>query len=812
MDSKEDYLNSLLNSVMSQESKQGGAALNTFGLDDDNDVAELLDTASGESELDEINNLLKKSDQSQMMDDEMLAMLERADQETEANLSGKNEPEAFDIFASEGLDEEDMYLSDESELSGDSDHQQDPDLSAESEFPQDIDLFAENGLDEGADTLLDQELGQEMDTLADQESGQEIDIFAENGSEQEMDMFAGNGSEREMDMFAENGSGQEMDIFGEFQEQETDAAGNLPEDEVMPVAAASGADNADDMDAFLKDIMPEEQTQEEDGGTDWASDGEMLSLDSLQTEEESLHDFEMQDLLGEAMLRGGEHQEPSEPGEDLISAGEDAEEEAQQKKRTKKEKKQKRSKDSTSAAAQEGSQEERLQADDFGDVGTDFGAEGENAGKPGKAKKAKKEKIKKEKVKKEKVGSEESGGEKKPGFFAKILHGLLEEVGEEDSDENQEMSMSDENREILAMMEGEKIENGKPDKKKKAKKGKKPQKGDKQGSEEGDEELSEDGKKAKKVKAKKEKKPKPPKEKKETQPAKKLPKGKVFSVVAVCLTLLAGILLLSNIIPSQSDLKKARKAYYNGDYMTVYQNMAGKELSNSDYILYMRSLLILNMQSKLDNYPIYMSMDKEMVALNELMLAVDYYQSNNRLAEEYGALDEMTAVYDQVLALLWDHYQVSEEEAIEIFALDDLGYNQKLYYLVHGTEFKIPETQEGVQGSTGGNRQIDSSNVGQSQNGNSGITGALREEEQPKDREPGLSTTDTEIDHRPEQQQGDGSSDAANSSDVAGSSDSAASSDAAHSSDSAGATGASSQTDGQVIYSGEVRNGNAVVQ
>lgn len=794
MDSKEDYLNSLLNSVMSQESKQGGAALNTFGLDDDNDVAELLDTASGESELDEINNLLKKSDQSQMMDDEMLAMLERADQETEANLSGKNEPEAFDIFASEGLDEEDMYLSDESELSGDSDHQQDSDLSAESEFPQDIDLFAENGLDEGTDTLVDQELGQEMDTLADQESGQEVDIFAENGSEQEMDMFA------------ENGSGQEMDIFGEFQEQEIDAAGNLPEDEVMPVAAASGADDADDMDAFLKDIMPEEQTQEEDGGTDWASDGEMLSLDSLQTEEESLHDFEMQDLLGEAMLRAGEHQEPSEPGEDLISAGEDAEEEAQQKKRTKKEKKRKRSKDSTSAAAQEGSQEERPQADDFGDVGTDFGAEGENAGKLGKAKKAKKEKIKKEKV-----GSEESGGEKKPGFFAKILHGLLEEVGEEDSDENQEMSMSDENREILAMMEGEKIENGKPDKKKKAKKGKKPQKGDKQGSEEGDEELSEDGKKAKKVKAKKEKKPKPPKEKKETQPTKKLPKGKVFSVVAVCLTLLAGILLLSNIIPSQSDLKKARKAYYNGDYMTVYQNMAGKELSNSDYILYMRSLLILNMQSKLDNYPIYMSMDKEMVALNELMLAVDYYQSNNRLAEEYGALDEMTAVYDQVLALLWDYYQVSEEEAIEIFALDDLGYNQRLYYLVHGTEFKIPETQEGVQGSTDGNRQIDSSNVGQSQNGNSGIAGSLREEEQPKDREPGLSTTDAEIDNRPEQT-GNGSSDIADSSDGAGSSDSAASSDVAGSSDSAGATGASSQTDGQVIYSGEVRNGNAVVQ
>ena len=169
-------------------------------------------------------------------------------------------------------------------------------------------------------------------------------------------------------------------------------------------------------------------------------------------------------------------------------------------------------------------------------------------------------------------------------------------------------------------------------------------------------------------------------------------------------------MILCLVIPKQHDLKTAREAYYNRDYLTVYQNMDGKDLSDSDYILYMRSRMVLNMQGKLDNYLIYMGMDKEMAALNELMLAVHYYQSNLSVAESYGAVEEMNTVYRQVLSVLDQQYQLSEAEAIEIFALDDLSYNERLYYLVHGTEFVAPDIPQ--NGSTNNMGNIGTSGIG----------------------------------------------------------------------------------------------------
>ncbi|MCM1539614.1 MAG: hypothetical protein NC254_14605, partial [bacterium] len=358
--------------------------------------------------------------------------------------------------------------------------------------------------------------------------------------------------------------------------------------------------------------------------------------------------------------------------------------------------------------------DDEMMADALQDSGQ--GAEAPADGKQKKTK-AKKEKTKekREKTKKQKTADSENG-QKEPGFFARMLNGLFEEVDEEE-EQPQELEVSDENREIMAMMENEKIDNKKPDSKKakKAKKGKKGKADAKQEEDaDGDEEAPVDEKKAQKEKKKKEKKEKKEQKRKEKQEkeqeekaaAKKLPKGKVFSIFAFCLTILVVVVILCIVLPQQRDLKTAREAYYDHDYLTVYQNMDGKNLSDSDYILYMRSRMVLNMQGKLDNYLVYLGMDKEMAALNELMLAVHYYQTNRAAAEGYGALEEMNTVYEQVLSVLSQQYQLSEADAVEIFALDDLSYNERLYYLVHGTEFVAPGVpQSGIgddwNGSTG---------------------------------------------------------------------------------------------------------------
>ncbi|MDE6421743.1 MAG: hypothetical protein K2K87_14655, partial [Lachnospiraceae bacterium] len=101
MDANEEYLDSLLNSVLSQDMGGGEG-----GLDN------AQQNSGSEAELEEINNLLKKSDQNQMPDAEMLAILERAESEMPEETSDQDVPDVFDIFSSESVELEESYAKD----------------------------------------------------------------------------------------------------------------------------------------------------------------------------------------------------------------------------------------------------------------------------------------------------------------------------------------------------------------------------------------------------------------------------------------------------------------------------------------------------------------------------------------------------------------------------------------------------------------------------------------------------------------------------------------------------------------------------
>ncbi len=760
MDTNEDYLDSLLNSVINQDSQEKSD--DSESLSGDHDMTEFLDTMSGDSELEEINDLLKKSDQSQMLDDDMLAMLEQADQSEPSN-SPDNAPEAFDIFASDGLEDE------ENENGGEKTEDEKNDI------PADIDFFAD-------------------------QAGEE-DLPSDN---------------------PDKGKPAE-DHLGE----------------------------ADDMDALLKGLMSADQTEDAAENAGAAPVEDLFSLDSLQTEEEPDESDEgiqneIDELLGlKDHSAAADSGQPDSDMQDIFGGGgtgQDGEAASGPEGAAVKEKGGRRKKGrgkglfKKSKAAKEDQENENAEetADDKS-LAEEAEQTDRKERRKAKKEKAKKEKNeKKEKKEKQKAAQEEGGNaeeqpdkEKKPGFFARIYNGLFDEVGESDeSDELQGVNISEENKEILEMMDGEKVKDAKPDKKKKSPKGKKGQKGGKKsGDIDDDEDKPADIKKAKKAQKAKEKREERERKKaeqaEEAASAKKLPMGKVFSIAAVCATLLAVIVLLAYIVPSQSDLKKARKAYYEHDYMTVYQNMHGRDLNDSDYILYMRSLLVLNMQSKLDNYSVYMGMDKEMTALNELMLAVDYYQSNRSVAEGYGALNEMNEVYAQVLSLLQDEYQLGEQDAIDIFALDDLGYNQKLYYLIHGTEFTLPEGGQSGQGDGNSPQQTGDAplDIDQSLNGNDNAEDLLREEEemlteisqvQPADG--GQTQKEENTGGLPTGQEGAGIAPNGNHADSEETGNDENVDNAVGGQDGNMPSGALNQGNGDVLYTGEVENGNVVLQ
>ncbi len=281
----------------------------------------------------------------------------------------------------------------------------------------------------------------------------------------------------------------------------------------------------------------------------------------------------------------------------------------------------------------------------------------------------------------------EAGQEKKPGLFARIWQFLTEEAEEiEDEVDKGAENATGENAEIIKELDAEDTDK----KKKKKDKKKKSKKADKVAGAEGTE--GEEGENSEetssKKKKKKEKKEKKEKEKRPPEP-KILTRRTAIVLVAFCATLIAAITFLSSFLPEYADKTEARSAFYAGDYQTVYEQLNNKKLGSSDAIMYQRATEVLSLQHKLDSYHNRMALGEDMEALDALFQGVDLYLELAG-SDKSGALNELTAIYQQICTILQNDYGVSAEEAVEINGYDNETYTRKLDSLLHGTEFYLP--------------------------------------------------------------------------------------------------------------------------
>ncbi len=294
----------------------------------------------------------------------------------------------------------------------------------------------------------------------------------------------------------------------------------------------------------------------------------------------------------------------------------------------------------------------------------------------------------------------EEPAQKKQGFFSKALSFLTE--SDEGMDEAERlrvthgMEPSDENRNILQELDAE-------DKKKKKKKAK-----GKKG------ETSEDGAtddNKGKEKKKKEKKPKPVKGE-TAQPVsvkksrKKVSVKNIAIITALCMTLSALVIVIVSVVPDFFEKRAARDAYYEADYAQSYELLYGKKLDESDTIIYNKSKIIMSLNRKLSSYHNYMSMGKELEALDALMMGVEKYPEIITDANEYNATQEVDAVYATILNILSDKYNLSEEVAKVIIDYDDLTYTRKLESIVYGTPFMLPAEEEQAEDSEAASADI----------------------------------------------------------------------------------------------------------
>lgn len=271
--------------------------------------------------------------------------------------------------------------------------------------------------------------------------------------------------------------------------------------------------------------------------------------------------------------------------------------------------------------------------------------------------------------------------EKKPGVLSKVFH-LLTDEWEPEPTEEELAQAAEEAKAAKEEADAKKAEDKKAKAEEKKAKAAEKEAAKKAKAEEAAAKKKEkqDAKEAKLAEKRAKEEAEAPKNQKRLSPKK------IAVVTVFAASVLAGILLFSNYASFQDSIAKARRAYYAGDYKSVYIETYGEKLDESDSIIEAKSKVILTMQRKLDSYQNHMKLGQNVEALNALITGLQTYDTINQEAESYGVLAEVDSIKDEILAILESNYGLNEEEAKALLQDDDkVSYTLALDRIANGT-------------------------------------------------------------------------------------------------------------------------------
>ena len=267
------------------------------------------------------------------------------------------------------------------------------------------------------------------------------------------------------------------------------------------------------------------------------------------------------------------------------------------------------------------------------------------------------------------IGEKKKPKEKKQNFLSKAISFLMEEEEEEDLEpipENEDILLSEENQEILKAL-------GEEDKKAASK-----------------------GKDKKKAKKKAPKAPKPPKPKKEKKPKEKEPEvpgrrlsfKKVLPIALLGASFGAVLLIFVYLSIGFGNKQAAKDAYKAGDYEGCYLNLYGRDRSETEEMMYVKSESILRMKLWLREYEMFVEDGSEVKALDSLIQSVNDYPELHKYASQWEAVAEVYDGYALILSILSEKYGITEAQALEIAAVEsDFEYTRIVTALAEGGSY-----------------------------------------------------------------------------------------------------------------------------
>ena len=181
-------------------------------------------------------------------------------------------------------------------------------------------------------------------------------------------------------------------------------------------------------------------------------------------------------------------------------------------------------------------------------------------------------------------------------------------------------------------------------------------------------EKKEKPKKEKKPKPKKEKKPKPPKEPDRTPP---LPKVPVILIFIMAGSILALVLLGTNLLGYSNAVARAENCYFEGDYSEAYAQVSGLEIKEDDFMDYKKYEIMAYAESEYEAYQSLYSVELYDMALDALIRTIGRCEKYAPDAEVYYCVDELANLQLQASDELQKVFGLSMENALELYACEE---------------------------------------------------------------------------------------------------------------------------------------------
>ena len=175
---------------------------------------------------------------------------------------------------------------------------------------------------------------------------------------------------------------------------------------------------------------------------------------------------------------------------------------------------------------------------------------------------------------------------------------------------------------------------------------------------------------AKAEKAKQEKKPGKLATFLQSDKSNKIPVKVLVVFVLLVGTLVALLIIGSNIFSKRSAISEAKSLYSQGNYIDAYNSLAGiSSLSEEDTEIMNKARLLADLQNKKKEYDTFMAKKDYMNAFDALVVGVGRYNENYEKAKEYGITAEYDGVESMITGQLKDQFGTTKEEAEKLYEI-----------------------------------------------------------------------------------------------------------------------------------------------